>query len=179
MPPQPPPVYKEYAEQKSQKMVGSSDKKLTTPDIEGPFYQPNAPIINTEQLVDDPDFYLHGTVKDENGNPLPDVLLDVWCADRQGHYDNANTYRNRGRFPVSRDGDYRIGLPRPGHYKISDTENRCSHIHVKVWSQNKMLLTTQIYFKDDPFNKDDNWYSENRQVTLPDGRFDFVVKKPE
>ncbi len=159
--------------------------KPTPPDIEGPFYLAGAPI--QDHLCDNPTLHLHGKIFDTDGNPASpagdQLVLDFWQADANGVYDE-NGYKFRGKV-IARFSDlgntYSLHTIRPGDYKISDTEFRCSHIHVKVTCPGFISLTTQIYFRDDPFNQTDHWFDASRVIKdgpVPSvGIFDFVLKR--
>ena len=156
----------------------------TKPDIEGPFYKPSAPFRAdiTEGLS--PSFELTGRVLDTNGNPAVGLTLDVWQADPQGDYDN-DTFKHRGKIKTDTDGKYSIRTVRPGDYDISEPtdpqphEFRCAHIHVKIWKNGTLLLTTQLYFAVDPYNTTDHWFDPARIVdeSVPGVvSFDFIVQ---
>lgn len=161
--------------------------RLTPEDILGPFYRPGAPFRNC--LCDYPDLQLDGTVTFPDGSPVgSNAYIEFWQADKNGKYDEHGP-RFRGIQPVRPDGSYHLETTRPGDYDISDPgapqphEFRCSHIHVKVWIDGKDVLTTQLYFPDDQYNKTDHWFDPRRVIKFSDqsqahGRFDFVVAKP-
>lgn len=48
-------------------------------------------------------------------------------------------------------GLYRLNSIRPGQYLNGD-QYRPAHIHAKVWVDGAVVLTTQLYFADDPYN---------------------------
>ena len=55
---------------------------------------------------------------------------------------------------------------------------RTRHIHVKAQAQGRRVLTTQLYFPDDPANARDFLYRSElamRMAKCDEGRFDFVV----
>ena len=64
----------------------------------------------------------------------------------------------------------------PGFYP-----GRTRHIHVKVQAPGGRVLTTQLYFPDEPGNRRDRIYSPELLVTMQRGGattlagFDFVV----
>jgi protocatechuate 3,4-dioxygenase beta subunit len=53
---------------------------------------------------------------------------------------------------------------------------------VKIWSNGREKLTTQLYFEGDPYNETDPWYDPTRALALadqPDGSLsttlDFTI----
>jgi protocatechuate 3,4-dioxygenase beta subunit len=64
----------------------------------------------------------------------------------------------------------------PGGY-----DGRTRHIHVKVQAPNRPVLTTQLYFPDEPLNRSDGLFRRELVMRLAQaddrviGRFDFVL----
>jgi protocatechuate 3,4-dioxygenase beta subunit len=121
-----------------------------------------------------------GRVLDTSGRPLKGALLDIWQADHTGAYDNTG-FRLRGRIYSGDDGRYSLRTIKPLQYG-SANDMRPAHIHVKASVENSPILTTQLYFKGDPWNRHDpdvrpTLIMSPRQVS--DGlaaQFDFVLK---
>jgi len=104
--------------------------------------------------------------------PIKGALLDFWHADEQGDYDNRG-YRYRGHQFTDADGRYRLETIVPAVYP-----GRTRHIHVKVQPPGGRVLTTQLYFPDQPGNKRDGLFRDDLVMRMPDGSrgaFDFVV----
>jgi protocatechuate 3,4-dioxygenase beta subunit len=100
------------------------------------------------------------------------ALLDFWQCDAKGEYDNrGNTLR--GHQFTDAQGRYSLETILPGVYP-----GRTRHIHVKVQAPNQPILTTQLYFPNEPQNAQDFLYQPELLIALADGRgrFDFVVK---
>jgi len=165
-------VYKEYQTMK----LGAKKRSPTSPDIEGPFYKADAPVITTNKLVDNPTLALHGRIIDVDGNPIVGAVLDWWQANADGEYDNVG-FKLRGK-QLLNGAAYYLATVRPGNYAISDKEYRCAHIHVKVNAPGCKPLTTQLYFADDRYDKTDHWFDASRCLS-PNGEFDFVMEKLE
>ena len=104
-------------------------------------------------------------------------MLDFWQADAQGAYDNEG-FRLRGHVLSDAQGRYRVETIVPGLYP-----GRTRHIHVKVQAPAGRVLTTQVYFPDEPGNRRDGIYSPALQVTLTRGAevsqavFNFVLRR--
>lgn len=150
----------------------------TPADIEGPFYKPGAP--GTHRLCPEPTLVLRGRVLDRAGNPVPLAELDFWQADPNGVYDN-DGFRYRGKLACDELGQYALLTDRPGCYHISDSKERCPHIHVKVTGAGCKALTTQLYFPGAPNNQTDPWFDGARTVrsagVAGEVRFDFVLER--
>lgn len=141
----------------------------------GPFYIPHsprrsslvAPGSKAERLL------LTGVVLSPQCNPAANALLDFWHCDEAGEYDG---FRYRGQVFADAQGRYSLETIVPGEYP-----GRTRHIHVKVQPTGGRVLTTQLYFPDEPRNRSDGIYRREltMQVARKDGRraarFDFVV----
>jgi protocatechuate 3,4-dioxygenase beta subunit len=163
--------------------VPATEESLETEDNwEGPFYKPGAPVrsLLLEPGMAGTPLTVTGRVLDTNGRPLKGALLDIWHADHTGAYDNTG-FRLRGRLYTGDDGRYTLRTIKPLHYGAPD-DMRPSHIHVKASVENSQMLTTQLYFRGDPWNRHDpdvrpTLIMSPRQVS--DGlaaQFDFVLK---
>jgi protocatechuate 3,4-dioxygenase beta subunit len=131
----------------------------TVKDIEGPFYLPNAPIRNQLNVFDD-----KGTLVRMSGRVfisdcnrgMAHVFVDVWHADPAGGYDNeSEAMKYRCRIKTDEEGRYELTTLLPGRYKNGRTY-RPRHFHIKIFdSDNVERLTTQMYFKGDPYIESD------------------------
>lgn len=126
----------------------------TPAQTEGPFYSARAP-QKTNFRADTPGnpLVLEGVVYGMDCRPLAGAWLDFWHADAQGAYDNAG-YRLRGHQFTDAAGRYRLETVMPALYP-----GRARHIHVKLRAPGSdRILTTQVYFPDDPGNARDGLY---------------------
>jgi protocatechuate 3,4-dioxygenase beta subunit len=158
--------------------VDEDDLPLTPPQTEGPYFKRNSP--ERTSLVDagmpGTRLLLTGRVLTTAGQPVARALLDFWQADARGAYDNAG-YLLRGHQFADDAGQYHLETVVPGLYP-----GRTRHIHVKVQAPNGPILTTQLYFPDEPRNAADSIFDS--RLVLPiqsaiDGltaTFDFVVQ---
>jgi protocatechuate 3,4-dioxygenase beta subunit len=80
-----------------------------------------------------------------NCNPIPNAWLDFWQADNNGDYDNAG-YTLRGHQYSDEQGRYYLETILPGLY----SSRPIRHIHVKVQAPNGEMLTSQLYFPEQP-----------------------------
>ena len=76
--------------------------------------------------------------------PVERALVDLWHADERGEYDTAG-YRYRGHLFTDREGRYRFRTILPALYP-----GRTRHYHVKVQVPERPVLTTELYFPDEP-----------------------------
>ena len=118
-----------------------------------------------------------GFVFSTNCQPLARALIDVWQCDAAGVYDNVG-YRLRGHLFTDALGRYQLETIQPGIYP-----GRTRHIHVKVQAPNNPVLTTQLYFPNEPRNATDGIYRKECEMAIQDnadgsknGAFDFVLK---
>lgn len=149
----------------------------TPRQTEGPFFTPSSP--QRADLRGDGSgtlLVLSGFVLTRQCRPIPGALLDFWHADTSGQYDNRG-FRFRGRLFADQQGRYQLVTRTPGLYT-----GRTRHLHVKVRSgAQSPVLTTQLYFPDEPGNRRDGLFDSKLLMTLRSaeggqlGRFDFVL----
>jgi protocatechuate 3,4-dioxygenase beta subunit len=148
----------------------------TPRQTEGPFYKPRSPRRSdfTEGLKGRV-IELSGLVLTRRCNPLPRAIVDLWHADDKGAYDNTG-FRLRGHQITDAGGRYRFRTIVPAQYT-----GRTRHFHVKVAVPERPVLTTQLYFPDEPGNAQDFLFRRELLMRVaPAGeglaaRFDFVV----
>ena len=124
----------------------------STPEqTEGPYFTPNSP--ERASLLEDglpgQRLVIAGSVLATDCRPVDRALIDFWQADDAGEYDNQG-YRLRGHQFSDARGAWRLETVVPGIYT-----GRTRHIHVKVQAQGGPVLTTQLYFPDEPGNDRD------------------------
>lgn len=104
-----------------------------------------------------------GRVLDENGEPLPGTLLEIWQANACGRYSHWRetafpapmdpNFLGVGQCIADQDGVYRFTTIKPGPYPWGNHPNawRPAHIHFSLmgpaWGSR---LVTQLYFQGDP-----------------------------
>ena len=143
----------------------------------GPFFKPRSPERASllEAGMAGTRITVTGSVLSTGCRPIPGALLDFWQADDQGRYDNAG-FRLRGHQFADGEGRYRLETFVPGLYT-----GRTRHIHVRVQAPNRPVLTTQLYFPDEPGNRNDFIFRPELVMTIRDeagakaGEFDFVL----
>jgi protocatechuate 3,4-dioxygenase beta subunit len=153
------------------------DSTVTLSETEGPFFKPSSPArlelyeVGTAGQL----FELSGLVLSRDCKPLAGALLDFWQANDAGEYDGSG-FRLRGHQFTDTGGRYRLRTIVPGAY-----DRRTRHIHVKVQPPGGRLLTTQLYFPDEPKNSSDSFFRSELLMRTASigptltGRFDFVL----
>jgi protocatechuate 3,4-dioxygenase beta subunit len=128
---------------------------VTLPQTAGPFYKPRSPERKSllESGIHGTKIVLEGNVRSTKCKPIQRALIDFWQADGNGAYDNAG-YRLRGHQFADGAGKYRLETVVPGLYP-----GRTRHFHVRVQAPNRPVLTTQLYFPDEPGNKRDSIFN--------------------
>lgn len=114
----------------------SSEKCIPTPpDMEGPFYKPNAPLRNKTGSG----LTVKGRVLSyPDCKPIERATIEYWHANTNGVYDDAH----RATLFTDKDGNYEFTTDFPGIYP-----GRPAHIHFKIKAQGYKPLTTQLYFR--------------------------------
>jgi len=117
----------------------------------GPFFKPRSPerVSLLEAGMGGTRIVVTGSVLSTSCRPVSGALLDFWQADDRGRYDNAG-FRLRGHQFADGEGHYRLETIVPALYT-----GRTRHIHVRVQAPNRPVLTTQLYFPDEPGNQND------------------------
>jgi protocatechuate 3,4-dioxygenase beta subunit len=151
----------------------------TLAQTEGPYFTPNSPerVSLLEAGTGGQRLVVAGTVLTTDCRPVQRALLDFWQADDAGEYDNQG-YRLRGHQFSDAKGTWRLETIVPGLYT-----GRTRHIHVKVQAPDGPVLTTQLYFPDEPENDRDGIFQP--ELLLDDvrdsngarrGSFTFVLQ---
>lgn len=160
--------------------VIADDDEPTLEQTEGPYFTANSPERTNlrEEGVVGTALTVAGYVVGLDGTPIPATQIEFWQADGDGVYDNEG-YRLRGHQLTDDEGRFVLETVTPGLYP-----GRTRHIHVMVQAPGRDVLTTQLYFPDEPSNAEDNIYDESllleiQPETLEDGSevglFTFVL----
>lgn len=113
-----------------------------------------------------------GTIRRTDGSPLAGAMLDVWQANGIGEYSGFHPgvpeSNLRGRFTTDADGRFGFETVVPAPYEIPKagatgvflsalgrSAFRPGHVHFKVTHEDARPLTTQVYFKGDPYIAND------------------------
>jgi hydroxyquinol 1,2-dioxygenase len=103
------------------------DPRATPATVLGPFHIEGSPQFefggDMSQGLPGSPLYVHGTVRDLDGNPVPGAVLDVWQADAEGLYESQVAdldveARLRGKYTTRDDGSYCVRTIAPRGYSI-------------------------------------------------------------
>ena len=150
----------------------------TPAQTEGPYYTPSTPAKTNfiEPSMTGTRMTVSGFVLTTACKPVAKALLDLWHCDAEGIYDNTS-YRLRGHFFTDENGYYKVETIMPGIYP-----GRTRHFHIKVQAPNQAVLTTQLYFPNEPQNASDGIYRKECLMAITDnadssktGAFNFVL----
>ncbi len=144
----------------------------TEATVQGPFYWQGAPVLALgsdigKGMPGEPAHY-SGRVTDTTGKPLAGVCLDVWSGDGDGVYDMQMAgdvgMRLRGRFHTDAEGRYHFWSIKPYYYPVPTDgpvgdmlramgrhPNRPGHIHMMVYRDGYVPLTTHLFAADSPY----------------------------
>jgi protocatechuate 3,4-dioxygenase beta subunit len=153
------------------------DDEPTIAQTEGPYYTPDTPERTSflETGITGRELLLSGFVLKTDCTPVARALVDFWHCDDAGHYDNVG-YKLRGHQFTDEQGRYELTSIVPGLYP-----GRTRHIHVKVQAPNQPVLTTQLYFPDEPANASDGIFhpsllvETSEQGEAMNALFNFVL----
>ncbi len=119
----------------------------TFSDGDGPYYLDDAPFRQVLVPESNPSerFVVSGkVVSTDCSTPLSNVVLDIWQANDEGVYDD-EWYR--GRVTTGSDGEYSFTTVIPKGYS-EGTAYRPPHIHFKVWQDEKLLVTSEMFLPE-------------------------------
>jgi protocatechuate 3,4-dioxygenase beta subunit len=151
--------------------------EATIRQTEGPYFKssspPRADLVEPDakaRLVE-----INGQVLTRSCRPVERALLDLWHADEHGEYDNAG-FRYRGHVFTDGQGRYHFRTIMPALYP-----GPARHYHVKVQAPERPVLTTQLYFPDEPANRRDGLFRRDLVMRIAEApnslvaRFDFIL----
>ena len=164
---------------------------LTPKQTEGPFYPVKLPLDTDNDLIIVNDSltaavgeitHLSGRILDSKGDPIRNVLVEIWQADNAGAYLHDGTsnkekrdknYQGFGRFMTGSTGEYYFRTIKPVPYP-----GRTPHIHVAIKMKGREKWTTQCYIKGHPGNeKDGIWKSVKDEKQRDAITIDFAPLK--
>ena len=106
---------------------------------------------------------ISGVIRDTEGKPLRDTLVEIWQANAAGRYRHRwdrwpasldPNFSGAGRCVTDAEGRYRFTTVRPGPYPWGNHYNawRPAHVHFSLLGRAfAQRLVTQMYFPGDPF----------------------------
>ena len=152
-------------------MATTTDKLIPTPSqTVGPFFhlgmdRPEwadltAGNPNGERIA------ITGRIRDGDGAPVPDAVIEVWQANAAGRYNHKDDrrddapldpgFRGFGRVATDAEGGFRLVTIKPGPVPGRGNAWQAPHINVAVFARGLLRhLYTRIYFEGDPRNAAD------------------------
>jgi hydroxyquinol 1,2-dioxygenase len=178
----------------------TSDPMVSESTVLGPFYVADPPEVAQGEAIDwgvegEP-LFVEGRVHDERGEPLANVVIDVWQSDSEGFYDVQKELEGaslRARLTTDDQGRYAFWTVTPSPYPIPTDgpvgkmleitgrhPYRPAHVHFMLKADGHDSLVTQVFAEDDPyldsdavFGVKDSLVTEYQLMppgTAPDGR---------
>ena len=143
----------------------------------GPNFRPESPQRQSllEPGLEGPRLLVTGLVLSTACKPLPGALLDFWHADAGGRYDMRG-FRLRGHQFADAAGRFRLETVLPGVYGLA------RHIHVRAQPPGGDVLTTTLFFQNDPSNAGDAQFTPRLAMVVSGAGkerralFDFVLR---
>lgn len=149
----------------------TSNPMVSESTVLGPFYVADPPQAaqgaSIDWNVEGEPFYVEGRVHDERGEPLANVVVDVWQSDSEGFYDVQKELENaslRARFTTDDQGRYAFWTVTPSPYPIPTDgpvgrmlevtgrhPYRPAHVHFMLMAEGYKTLVTQVFAEDDPY----------------------------
>ncbi|WP_068115862.1 dioxygenase [Tropicimonas marinistellae] len=178
----------------------------------GPFYRENPPVLPKgastilKHFENEETAYYEGYIRDQAGNGIAGVTMDVWEDAPNGVYENLDPhqpeYNLRGRFETDETGHYAFVAVRPVPYPIPEDEtagellhfmghhpNRPGHMHFIISKEGYRPLISQIYDADSDWLNNDSVFAVKESLigkfkpaakdlgTDLHFEFDFVLKE--
>jgi protocatechuate 3,4-dioxygenase, beta subunit len=136
---------------------------------------------------------VHGYVYNENGETVPNTIIELWQANACGRYVHKvdqhdapldPNFLGAGRCITDENGYYKFYTIKPGAYPWGNHHNawRPNHIHFSLFGDNIMTrLVTQMYFPGDPLLELDPIFKsvseEARHLLI--SKFDIGITEPD
>ena len=150
---------------------GEAPLQRTPDQILGPFY-PVSELPQISDLTKLPGrsgraegqvLNVMGRVLNLAGEPVRHAKIEVWQANSHGRYTHPSdpnpapldpNFEGSALLTTDAEGRYGFKTIRPSPYPAGPNRMRPAHIHYQV-SGRQDKIVTQMYFEDDPYNKDD------------------------
>ena len=153
---------------------GTAAALMPTPrQTAGPFYPVELPLDDDNNLTEVAGktgkaqgviCELTGRIIDINGNPLPELRIEIWQCDANGRYRHPRerasrpideNFQGHGQTLSNAAGAYRFRTIRPVPYP-----GRTPHIHVAVFPPGEDPFVTQLYIAGEARNDSDFLYKD-------------------
>ncbi|MCX8132495.1 MAG: hydroxyquinol 1,2-dioxygenase [Roseococcus sp.] len=159
----------------------------TETSLLGPFFREGAPEIamggSLARSPGGPELVLYGQVRDAEGRPIPQAMMDVWQTNAEGLYDlqahEPGEMDMRGRLRCDAEGRYFLRTEKPIGYSIpmdgpvgalvraqARHGFRPAHIHILITAPGYRDLVTALYLGDDPHVDSDTVFGVSRSLVV-------------
>jgi hydroxyquinol 1,2-dioxygenase len=165
---------------------GDAGQPETTANLMGPFWRQGSPVTrNGASIVRSPTpgdpVFVNAWVRDSEGRPVADALVDIWQASSEGFYENQDPGQAdmnlRGRFTSDARGHVAFRSVKPAGYPIPVTgpvgallraqgrhNMRPAHIHFLIHKPGFKTQFSQLYSSDDPNLESDVQFGVTRAL---------------
>ncbi|MBU2935430.1 MULTISPECIES: dioxygenase [Pacificibacter] len=164
-----------------------SDDNATSSSVLGPFHVSGAPPLavggDMKRHFGGPVLLAEGVIRDTNGNPIPNAVIDIWQTAPNGLYasqdDEQDTFSFHGLMTVGADGRYAFTTVKPVEYTVpSDGPvgailNACgrhpwrpSHLHYIVTAPGFRSLVTEVFPDDDQYLDQDTVFGVREDLVM-------------
>jgi protocatechuate 3,4-dioxygenase beta subunit len=189
---------------------GAKGTRPTQANNLGPFFREGAPPLASgasllRSPTPGPRLTFRGFVKDLQGRPVEDALVDVWHSSPVGLYENQDRSQAemnlRGKFATDAQGSFGFESAKPAGYPVPiDGPNgvllraqkrhnfRPAHLHFLIHKPGYKTIASQVYDPDDPHLETDSQFGVTRALignfVKQDGEgyrleFTFVIEPGE
>lgn len=108
-------------------------------------------------------FVLRGVLRDGNGDPVPDGVIEIWQADEQGRFDHpddprpeSSGWQGFGRCGTDPEGRFWFRTVKPGPLPTPGGQTEAPHIDITVLARGMLnRVVTRVYFPDEAANDTD------------------------
>lgn len=162
---------------------GSMPGEPTPPQTVGPFFGPSLLDPRWTVVASGPTsgerIRVEGRLRDGEGRPLTDGMIEIWQADPGGRYRHPadagsssmdDGFVGFGRSGTDADGRFAFDTVMPGPVARSGGSAQAAHLNVHVFARGLLdRLATRVYFDDDPSREQDPFLlglPEERRQTL-------------
>lgn len=167
-------------------MLHSRDD-ATSSSVLGPFHVSGAPPLavggDMKRHFGGPVLLAEGVIRDTEGNPIPNAVIDIWQTAPNGLYasqdEDQDTFSFHGLMTVGADGRYAFTTVKPVEYTVpSDGPvgailNACgrhpwrpSHLHYIVTAPGYRSLVTEVFPDDDQYLDQDTVFGVREDLVM-------------
>jgi hydroxyquinol 1,2-dioxygenase len=165
---------------------GEGGQRATTANLMGPFWRRGSPrLASGASIVQSPTpgepVFVNAWVRDEDGRPVADAVIDIWQASGEGFYENQDPAQAdmnlRGQFVTDATGHIAFLTVKPSGYPIPVTgpvgdllraqgrhNMRPAHIHFLIHKGGYKTQFSQLYSSDDPHLETDVQFGVTRAL---------------